>query len=358
MHDYLLKILKHKSDEVAALKHAIATDPEHPINKLLQERTPRKHKKSFKKALQSTSTSVIAEIKRQSPSKGKLATIPNPTLLAKKYANGGASAISVLTDHFAFGGSIEDLKAVSAALSNTDVAILRKDFIIDKIQIAEAIVAGADAVLLIVAALKEKTKTLLDYCHSLNIEALVEVHSHEELKYALDIGADIIGVNNRDLTTFNIDHNNALQLKTHIPDHVVSIAESGIHSLATARQYASAGYDGLLIGEALVKSNHPERLITAIKTGHSTHVKICGLRDPELAAEAVKMGANYIGIMFYKASSRYVDIDTAGTITNAVKKAGGTPVAVFVDTAAQEMKSICEDLGIDVVQLHLSLIHI
>jgi indole-3-glycerol phosphate synthase len=150
-------------------------------------------------------------------------------------------------------------------LSATNCAILRKDFIIDKMQIAESIAAGADAVLLIVCVLKEKTKELLDTCTTLGIEALVEVGSKEELDFALEIGATLIAVNNRDLTTFEVNTEKAIQLKKHIPDNITSVVASGIDSKDLALQYKQCGYNAALIGEALVKSKDPKQLIKAMR---------------------------------------------------------------------------------------------
>ena len=253
MHDYLKAIIENKKDEVIKLKTTFHSE------KILNA-----PKKSFKKALSGTSVSVIAEIKRKSPSKGHLAEIVDPVELAKKYVAGGAAAISILTDKFAFNGSIDDLQKVAHELRDVPVAILRKDFILDPLQITQAVAAGANAVLLIVTVLADKTKDLLQVAHSQGIDALVEVHNQKELDYAVKIGADIIGVNNRNLTTFEIDSNNALNLKPYIPDHVITVAESGINTLADAKRFAEAGFDAILIGEALVKADNPNDFIDNI----------------------------------------------------------------------------------------------
>lgn len=254
MHDYLKKILENKQREVAHTDLSIYKTVEQPYST-----------KSFKMALLNSSPAVIAEIKRQSPAKGKLADIIDPIALAKKYVRGGAAAISVLTDRYAFNGSMTDLQQIAEHLRDTSVAILRKDFIIDAIQLDEARLAGANAILLIVTVLKEKTASLLKAAKERGLDAVVEVHHRDELEYALTIGADIIGVNNRNLTTFEIDPTQAIQLKPFIPDHIVSIAESGIQSVHDAQRYTNAGYHAVLIGEALVRSENPEQFIQQIR---------------------------------------------------------------------------------------------
>lgn len=264
MHDYLLEILANKAHEVAALKTRVANAPHSQIARFLKG-DKLLMKKSFKKALQATTIAVIAEIKRKSPSKGELAEIRDPITLAQHYITGGAAAISVLTDDYAFNGTVADMNSIATAYHDTNVAILRKDFILDEIQIAEAAAYGANAVLLIVAVLGDKTARLLNYCKALGIDALVEVHSRDELDLATNIGAEIIGVNNRNLTTFAVDIENAVRLKTDIPNHVIAVAESGIHSIEIAQRYAALGYNALLIGEALVKSNNPQQLINNVR---------------------------------------------------------------------------------------------
>ena len=201
IHDYLKKIIAHKQVEVDQLKAELQNNQQHPIYAYLNDRHLDRKLTSFRKAI-SSPASMIAEIKRKSPSKNQIADIPDPVNLAMTYANAGASAISVLTDAYGFDGSLQDLQAVSDALVEKDIAVLRKDFMIDPVQIAESIVSGADAILLIVAVLKERTAMMLDTARSLNVDALVEVHDKNELDYAVSIGADIIGINNRDLTTF------------------------------------------------------------------------------------------------------------------------------------------------------------
>ena len=224
----LTHIILQKQREVEALEALLRHQPEHVIAQLLQGKTKRTSSKTFKKALRSVRLAIIAEIKRKSPSKGLLSPILDPVSLAMQYIEGGANAISVLTDETFFGGTLQDLSSVASALEKTTCPVLRKDFIIHEIQIAEAIAMGADAILCIVAVLGKNTKTLLAQAKTMEIDVLVEVHNHEELDIALESGADIIGVNNRNLSTLQIDTECAFRLVEHIPPHIIKVAESGI----------------------------------------------------------------------------------------------------------------------------------
>jgi len=263
MTDRLQPIILQKQYEVAALKKLVQQEPQHLIAKILRGEE-KKSFTSFKHALRQPTLSVIAEIKRKSPSKGALATIEDPVALANTYVAGGANALSILTDEKFFGGHLADIQAVAQALTHR-VPILRKDFIIDDMQIAEAVAAGADAVLGIVAVLGPKIKDVLTCARRLGIDVLVEIHNQAELDIALQSGADIIGINNRDLTTFLVDTNHALRLVEHIPANIIKIAESGITQPALAKQYHQAGFDAVLIGEALVTSPRPDLFIEACR---------------------------------------------------------------------------------------------
>ncbi len=198
---------------------------------------------------------LIAEVKRASPSRGALASIPDPAALAAQYTAGGAHAISVLTEQRRFQGSLADLEAVRAAV---DVPVLRKDFIADEYQIAEARAAGADLVLLIVAALDESTLRRL-YAHVLDwgMTPLVETHSLDEARLAVDLGAQLIGVNARDLTTFELDRELFGRVAPIIPDNAIRIAESAVLGVADVEHYRRAGADVVLVGEALVTGGDP-----------------------------------------------------------------------------------------------------
>lgn len=198
---------------------------------------------------------LIAEVKRRSPSKGDLAEIADPAVLAEAYARGGASAISVLTEQRRFNGSLADLVAVR---SRVEVPVLRKDFVVTDYQILEARAHGADLVLLIVAALDDaRLADLLAYSTELGLTTLVETHTVEEVQRALAVGADVIGVNNRDLKTLEVDRSNFARLAADIPDTVIKVAESGVRTAADVADFAAQGADVALVGEALVTGADP-----------------------------------------------------------------------------------------------------
>lgn len=196
---------------------------------------------------------IIAEVKRASPSRGALAEIADPAELAQRYVRGGASAVSVLTEERRFGGSLADLEAVRAAV---DVPVLRKDFIVLPYQVLEARAAGADLVLLMVSALAQPELVELQLlAEEFGMTALVEVHDAEELSRAIDAGAKVIGINARNLNTFELDKELFGSLVDRIPGGTVRVAESAVSSAADVARYREAGADVVLIGEALVTSN-------------------------------------------------------------------------------------------------------
>jgi indole-3-glycerol phosphate synthase len=212
--------------------------------------------------LRAPGSSVIAEVKRRSPSKGDLADIPDPAELAGRYAAGGAAAISVLTERRRFGGSLDDLRAVRAAV---DVPVLRKDFIVTSYQLVEARAAGADLALLIVAALDDDTlRRLYDEARELGLTVLVEVHDEAETERAVALGAELVGVNARDLKTLEIHDDVFGRLAPLIPDDRVKVAESGIFSPADVKRFVGEGARAVLVGEALVKDGDPETAVAAM----------------------------------------------------------------------------------------------
>ena len=202
---------------------------------------------------------VIAEVKRSSPSRGSLAPIADPAALAREYEAGGASVISVLTEQRRFGGTLDDLRAVRAAV---DVPVLRKDFVVSAYQVWEARAAGADLVLLIVAALEQEALvSLVERVHSLGMTALVEAHDVEEVERAVDAGAQVIGVNARDLRTLQVHRDVFARCAPHIPDAVVRVAESGVRDAHDVVEHARAGADAVLVGEALVTGRDPRTAV-------------------------------------------------------------------------------------------------
>jgi indole-3-glycerol phosphate synthase len=217
--------------------------------------------------LKGEDVSVIAEVKRASPSKGALAAIADPAALAADYEAGGACVISVLTEPRRFGGSLEDLVAVREAVR---VPVLRKDFIISSYQLWEARAHGADLALLIVAALEQNALvSLVERAVSIGLIPLVEVHTDEELDRALDAGATVIGVNARNLATLEVDRSVFARLAPRIPDQVIKIAESGIRGPHDLLAYAAAGADAVLVGESLVTGRDPRSAVADLVTAGS-----------------------------------------------------------------------------------------
>ncbi len=207
--------------------------------------------------------SVIAEVKRRSPSKGALADIPDPAALAAAYAAGGADAISVLTEERRFGGSLHDLHTVRAAVPTP---LLRKDFVVDGYQLLEARAAGADLVLLIVAALDDALlRDLHQQAAGLGLTVLTEVHDEAEVERALAVGARLVGVNARNLKTLQVHPETFARLARLLPDDVVAVAESGIAGPDDAAAYAAQGAQVVLVGEALVKDGDPRSAVAAMR---------------------------------------------------------------------------------------------
>ena len=212
--------------------------------------------------LRAPGSSVIAEVKRKSPSKGELADIPDPAALAREYAAGGAAAISVLTEQRRFSGSLADLRAVRAAV---DVPLLRKDFIVTEYQLLEARAAGADLALLIVASLPgDLLDRLHDHARELGLTVLVEVHDEAETERAVELGAELIGVNARNLKTLHVDASTFGRLAPLVPADRVLVAESGVTGPADVQRFVDEGARAVLVGEALVKDGAPRDAVAAM----------------------------------------------------------------------------------------------
>ena len=224
----------------------------------------RKDVRNFRAALIQSEPAIIAEIKKASPSKGLLSEDFDPAAIARLYASGGASALSVLTDREFFKGSLDDLRAARTAVH---LPVLRKDFTIDEIHIVEAAAHGADAILLIAALLDEVTmRSFRELAAQYQMDSLVEVHDHAELERALASGAEIIGVNNRNLHTFEVTLETSLRLAEKIPAGVVKVTESGIHSSSDVKQLRAAGYSAFLVGEHLMKSADPAAALRELRS--------------------------------------------------------------------------------------------
>jgi indole-3-glycerol phosphate synthase len=246
---------------------ASAADPE-PLADLLDAARSAAPPRGFRDALSHASTdelAVIAEVKRRSPSKGDLAVDLDPAALGRQYESGGAACLSVLTDEAWFGGSPHDLAAARAAVS---VPVLRKDFTVDPRDVCRARLMGADAVLLIVAALDDEE--LADFhalARELHLDVLVEVHDEAELERAVSAGAALIGVNQRDLVTFEVDTARAERVGAAMPDGVLRVAESGIRDAGDARRLVDAGFHAVLVGESVVTAGDPARSVAALRVG-------------------------------------------------------------------------------------------
>ncbi len=218
----------------------------------------------FAGSLSEPGLGVIAEVKRRSPSRGSIDAGLDPVAMATRYAQGGAAAISVLTESHHFDGSPEDLAAVRSAVT---IPLLRKDFIVDPLQVWQARAIGADAVLLIVAALTDEGLVeLLDVATAAGLSALVEVHDRTEARRAVAAGSRIVGVNNRDLATFDVDLATSERLAGELDGVAVRVAESGIWTADQAHRMYAAGYDAVLVGEALVRADDPASLVEAFRT--------------------------------------------------------------------------------------------
>jgi indole-3-glycerol phosphate synthase len=255
----LAEIVSQKQQEVADLHPHAAT-----LERAAHER--KSPARPFAKQLRDHAPAVIAEIKKASPSKGLLQADFHPAVIAHQYEQGGAACLSVLTDKQFFQGSLHDLEAARAA---TQLPVLRKDFTIDRLQILEAAAHGADAILLIAAILDmHELRHLRELADSLGLAALVEVHDHDELSKAIDSGAETIGVNNRNLDTFEVSLDTSLRLSYLMPAGVTRVTESGIFTRADIETLGAAGFHAFLIGESLMKSNDPAAALRRL-TSHA-----------------------------------------------------------------------------------------
>ncbi len=248
-------------DDIVAA-HRAYPEPTVTDDEIAAAPTPR----GFAAALRAASgLAVIAEIKRRSPSMGELNAGLDPALMAKAYADGGASALSVLTDADYFGGSADDLQAARAAV---DLPVIRKDFTVCEADVRVARAMGADCVLLIAAVLSDdELRRCHDVAIDVGLDALVEIHDEAELARALAVGARLVGVNQRDLHTFQVDHARALRMAAQIPADVVRVAESGVRGPEDARSLRDAGYDAILVGQTVVTAGDPSEMVRSLRCG-------------------------------------------------------------------------------------------
>lgn len=289
---------------------------------------------------------LMAEIKRASPSKGIIAASVCAPAQARKYAVAGASVISVLTEPEWFKGSLDDLRAVRQSLEGLPnrPAVLRKEFVFDEYQILEARLAGADTVLLIVKMLSVELLTrLYKYSQSLGMEPLVEVNTPEEMKIAVELGSQVIGVNNRDLTSFEVDLGTTSRLMDLVPETTIVCALSGISGPADVEAYKKDGVKAILVGEALMRAKNTEIFVSELLGGNTASksckslpplVKICGTRTPEAAQAAIEAGADLIGIIQVEGRKRTVSDEVALQISNVVKSTPRPSSNQTVDTDA------------------------
>ncbi len=236
---------------------------DHLVEAALRAEPARGFTDSLRRRVESGELAVISEVKRRSPSKGVLRSGLDPRQLAQDYQRGGAAALSVLTDHEFFGGSAADLQA---ARSGVELPVLRKDFTVDRRDVCDARMMGADCVLLIAAVLDPlELATMHGIATDIGLDVLVEIHDEAELEVALGAGATLVGVNQRDLVTFKVDHERALRMAALIPGDVVRVAESGVRHAADARDLFAAGYHAILVGETLVTSEDPHATLRSLR---------------------------------------------------------------------------------------------
>ena len=328
---------------------------EMPLELLRQQALAQPMPRDLHAALSAESSiQLIAEVKRASPSKGMLAPHLDPLEVARIYEANGAAAISVLTEPHFFLGSPDYLAAIK---QEVHIPVLRKDFIFDEYQVVEARAWGADAVLLICAILDdEQLRHLLEAARKLHMRCLVEVHTAQEARRAVDAGAEIIGVNCRDLATFAVYPRLLRELRPLIPADRVVVAESGIHSASDARRIARHDAQAMLVGESLVVSDDIAGQMRSLLQGanDSTQVKICGLKTEEHLQTAIDAGADMLGLIFYEPSHRYISPREARALLQTIERSrvNADVVGVFVNREADFINDIADEVGLDIVQLH------
>ena len=337
------------------------------------------------------SPALMAEIKRASPSKGDIDISVNAPSQALKYATSGASVISVLTEPTWFKGSLDDLRNVRRVLDSlgeSRPAVLRKDFIVDEYQILEARLAGADTILLIVAMLTaSQLEKLYSYSLSLGMEPLIEVNSAEEMQVAVNLGAKVIGVNNRNLHSFVVDLETTSKLVSLVPKGTILCALSGISTRKDVEKYVAEGVGAVLVGESLMRAKDTKAFIAEllgfpnpVTPKSEILVKICGIRTPEAGVIVAEAGADLLGIIFVPGRKRTVSLDDAKSIAKAVRGKDYHPrksqsiastgwfdhwyewirnhprrpllVGVFQDQPLEEILTIQAAVPLDLVQLH------
>ncbi len=298
---------------------------------------------------------IIAEIKRASPSKGVIKESFEPTELADAYSRGGAVAVSVLTEEDYFRGSLDDLRAVR---KGSFLPILRKDFIVDEYQVYETADAGADALLLIVAALDDEQLSRFRHIteEELGMDALVEVHTADEMRRAQRCGAKLIGVNNRNLRTFEVSLDVSVNLSREAAADALLVSESGLRSGNDLRRLQAVGYRGFLIGEALMRADDPAEVLRALTSEAAgkdkVRVKVCGITNLKDALACVRAGVDMLGFNFYPSSPRYITPEEGRCIIQQLPSEVMS-VGIFVNEDSPERVACIADVaGVAAVQLH------
>lgn len=305
----------------------------------------------FLAALRAGGPRVIAEVKHRSPSAGTI--LPDPAAafpaVARAYRRAGAAAISVVTEPDFFGGDLSWLPEVKRI---SGLPVLMKDFVVDEVQLDLALSLGADAVLLIVAALGDAELVRLHRAaRERGLAVLVEAHDGEEAGRALAAGAEVVGLNARDLRTFRVDFDRVVALGRSLPPSVVRVAESGIHAPADVERLAAAGFDAFLVGESLLRSGDPARALRALRGEGTTEVKVCGVTREEDLAAAEALGADWIGLNLSPRSPRRVSVEGGRALCEASRFAKGV-VAVVAGSSVSEAEAIVAGVRPDALQWH------
>ncbi|HEY2962848.1 MAG TPA: bifunctional indole-3-glycerol-phosphate synthase TrpC/phosphoribosylanthranilate isomerase TrpF [Pyrinomonadaceae bacterium] len=347
--DVLAEIISKKRERVEESKRTV------PLERVRSDAFVKRHVSTphaLRRALQADGINVIAEFKRRSPSKGLIRADADLAWLVQSYERGGAAAISVLTEEDYFDGSLDDLRAVKQAV---DLPVLRKDFVFDEYQVYESAAAGADALLLIVAALDDGQLAALRRLaeDELGMDALVEVHDAHEMDRAVKCGARIIGVNNRNLRTFEVSLETSVQLVPLAPGEALLVSESGLNEPGDLQRLREHGFHGFLIGESLMRAYRPARKLRELRSGiaDQVFVKICGITNVADAFAAIEAGADALGFNFYPRSPRYVSPESVREIVNQLPESI-LNVGVFVNEDLPSLLRIAEESGISAIQLH------
>jgi len=309
--------------------------------------------RDFKAAIsQPGKINLIAEIKFASPSTGIIHTRKDTLKIGQIYEENGAAAISLLTDNKFFGGDINDLPRLKKAIS---LPILRKDFIIDEIQVTESFLYGADAILLIARILsRQQLKRLLDTCQEWGLDSLIEVHDRYDLEKAIECRAEIIGINNRNLDSFEVNLTTTIKLVPLVPENHIIVSESGIRTGKDIQLLRKSGVRAVLVGSSILKSDNVaekvRELVLAGRMCKMVRVKICGITNPQDASMAVEMGVDALGFIFAP-GPRQITPEKARDIICSIPPFVQT-IGVFVDTDHATIRRIIHFCGLDLVQLH------